>query len=329
MQDPENGKIQGESIPVFKRRRTRRHRRNRLIRRTLAIVFLAVLTAGASTLALMYFSPSIFEARQVPTITLQSARSTHAAEVNEILSAAQSGRPIYPYSVVPGGVEDAKELKLAAEHDPVVAAHYAGFDYERAHIVQLTLAQTVHVSYRIGNKIYWTHRRIKLKKGEKLLTDGRITARTRCANRVEETPQQAAAPNEPAAEQFEDPMGSGAGTAMQAPPALFNSAFLSRPEMPGLGAPGPLTLYNPLEGGTFVPLSPPPLPTLCSPLKKKQNGQNDFGVEVNGKTKTLDPCESAGGSIGTTPEPGTWLLFITGIGLIGWQARRKLIGFGP
>lgn len=326
MQGPENGK--DENIPVLRRRRTRRHHRNRLIRRSLAAVFLAVLTAGASTLALMYFSPSLFQAKQnVPLTTQPELTQNHAAAVNEVVSHSPSGRPVYPYSVVPGGVEDAKELKWVAEHDPVVAAHYAGFDYERAHIVQLTLAQTVHVSYRIGNKIYWTRRRIKLKKGEKLLTDGRITARTRCANRVEETPQQAAAPNEPAAEKFEDPIGSGVGTAMQSPPASFNSAFLSHPEMPGLGAPGPLTLYNPLEGGTFVPLSPPPLPALCSPLKKKKDGEIEFDAAPGGTKKKLNPCESGGGSIGTAPEPGTWILFITGIGFIGWQARRKLFGY--
>jgi hypothetical protein len=312
---------------MVRRRRTRRHRRNVLIRRSLTAVFLTVLTAGASILALMYFSPSLFEAKQIPTIRVQPNLSNQAVEVNQAISTPQSGRPVYPYSVVPGGVEDAKELKWVAEHDPVVAAHYAGFDYERAHIVQLTLAQTVYVSYRIGNKIYWTRRRIKLKKGEKLLTDGRITARTRCANRVEETPQQAAAPNEPSAEKFEDPIGSGVGTAMQAPPASFNSAFLSHPQMPGLGAPGPLTLYNPLEGGTFIPLSPPPLPTLCSPLKKKKDGEIEFDGEISGKKKTVNPCGAGGGSIGTAPEPGTWILFITGIGFIGWQARRKLLRF--
>ena len=29
-------------------------------------------------------------------------------------------RPVYPYSVVSGGVRDVAELKWAAEHDPVV-----------------------------------------------------------------------------------------------------------------------------------------------------------------------------------------------------------------
>ena len=66
--------------------------------------------------------------------------------LDNILSQERQPRPVYPYSVVPGGVEDAKELKWVAEHDPVVAAHYAGFDYNHAQVVRLTLARTVYMS---------------------------------------------------------------------------------------------------------------------------------------------------------------------------------------
>src|SRR5258706_14496194 len=152
---------------------------------------LAVLTVGVSTFALMYFGPSLFHARQSAPSSLDRYElgSNRAAAVNQILSHAQPSRPVYPYSVVPGGVEDVKELKWVAEHDPIVGAHYAGFDYARAQVVRLTLARTVYVSDRMGNRIYWTRRRVRLHKGEKLITDGRMTARRRSANRVEETPQ--------------------------------------------------------------------------------------------------------------------------------------------
>src|SRR5258707_6978244 len=89
---------------------------------------------------------------------------------NQILSEARPTRPVYPYSVVAGGIEDAKELKWVAEHDPIVGAHYAGFNYAHAQVVRLTLARTVYLSYRIGNNIYWTHRRVTLHKGVKLIT---------------------------------------------------------------------------------------------------------------------------------------------------------------
>ncbi len=316
---------QSGNIQVVVRRRTRRHRRNRAIRRWLGAAVIAIFAAGISTLALTYFSPSLFHARQSLPFALQQNELSRnrAVTLNQVLSQAPPQRPVYPYSVVPGGVEDAKELKWVAEHDPIVGAHYAGFDYAHAQVVRLTLARTVYVSYRIGNRIYWTRHRVTLRKGEKLITDGRMTARTRCANRVEETPQQAeASPVEPAPEKFEEPIRAGEGTAMQAPPAAFQSALLNRPEVPGLGPAGPLSLYDPFVGGNFVPISLPPLPEgVCGPVTKKK-GSTGFDVEgdTTGKKKKLGPC----GTTETVPEPGTWVLFASGLAAIYWQARRKL-----
>ena len=175
----------------------------------------------------MYFSPSFFRAeRSAPPLLSGSDLNARMAAVDQILSQAQPSRPVYPFSVVPGGVQDVNELKWVAEHDPIVGAHYAGFNYDRAQVVRLTLARTVYVSYRIGNHIYWSRRRIKLKRGEKLITDGRITARTRCANRVEEAPQQQQAEaTEPAPERFDEPSGIGEGTAVQAPPPPSNPPY--------------------------------------------------------------------------------------------------------
>jgi PEP-CTERM motif len=324
--DPENGKIHVR----VRRRRTRRHRRNRLIRRSLAFAIFAVLTAGVSTLALMYFSPSLFRASQStpPAAEQHQVGRNGPVTFNPVLSNVRPPRPVYPYSVVPGGVADAKELKWVAEHDPVVAAHYAGFDYDHAQVVRLTLARTVYVSYRIGNRIYWTRRRVKLRKGETLITDGRMTARTRCANRVEETAQQEASPVEPPVQKFDQPARAGRGTSTQAPPVLFESALLNRPEAPGLGPMGPLSLYNPFVGGGGVSISPPPLPVgLCAPpVKKKGSSGIDGGTDLGAKKKKVPggPCGNGSGSLGIVPEPGTWIMFASGLAAIYWQARRRL-----
>jgi hypothetical protein len=247
----------------------------------------------------------------------------HARILRQVLSQPQSSRPVYPYSVVPGGVEDVKELKWVAEHDPVVAAHYAGFDYARAQVVRLTLARTVYLSYRIGNHIYWTSHRVTLKKGEKLITDGRLTARTRCANRVEETPQQqAAAPVEPPMVKFDEPVKAGSGTAVQFPPVPYTSALLSRPAAFGLDSAGPLSLYDPFVGGNLIAFSPAPLPEgVCAPINKK--GTSGDEVTVNGKKKKLGPC--GGGAGATVPEPATWILLASGLGFIFWQARARFV----
>jgi len=322
--DPGIGNVQ-----VVRRRPSRRHLRNRLIRRWFASAAIALFIAGASTLALKYLSPSLFQAQQSTPPTFQQAELSRERliKVDQALSqmAPSAGRPVYPYSVVPGGVEDARELKWVAEHDPIVAAHYAGFDYDHARVVRLTLARTAYVSYRIGNRVYWSHRRVTLHKGEKVITDGRITARSRCANRVEEAPQQQAAPVEPPVEKFDEPMQPGSGTAMQTPPVPFESALLNRSPGPGLGAVGPLSLYDPVSGGSWTPLSPPPLPSgLCGPTKKKGTGSAGCCVggegEGTGKNKNGSPC----GGPGIVPEPGTWVMLASGLAAIFWQARRKL-----
>ncbi len=224
-------------------------------------------------------------------------------------------RPVYPYSIVPGGVNDARELKWVAEHDPVVAAHYAGFDYDHARVVQLVLARTVYLSYRIGNHVYWTRHRVKLKKGEKLITDGKITGRTRCANRVEEVPQQATSSSEPPVAKFDEP--ARPGSAMGTPPVPFQSALSTRPGVPGLGPTAPLGVYTPIEGGGWVPIAPPPLPVgVCGPVKKKGPGGTP-------PKKKPGPCSPGTGGGGEVPEPGTWLLVASGLGAMYWQARRK------
>ena len=324
MPDPEQGNIQ----VVSRRRRSRRHHRNRLFRRWLVAATIGVFAIGLSAVALNYLSPSLFRAGQSPSSALRQAELSNSRipELNPVVAAPSSDRPVYPYSVVPGGVQDVKELKWVAEHDPVVAAHYAGFDYERAQVVRLTLARTVYMSYRIGNHIYWTRRRLTLHKGEKLITDGRMTARTRCGNRVEETPQQAAAPVEPPANKFDEPMQPNDGTAQSSPPVPFESALLNRPAAPGFGPVGPLSQYNPFVGGVWIPLAPPPLPTgLCGPNKTKGKGENASALTSGTGTKGKgNPCGGVSTGTGVVPEPGTWLLFASGLAAIYWQARRQL-----
>jgi hypothetical protein len=289
------------------------------------VAVLVVFIASVSIFALQYFGPSIFSGRQSPTHAVDaSALSLNRGNAfNQILSEARPTRPVYPYSVVAGGVEDANELKWVAEHDPIVGAHYAGFDYAHARIVRLTLARTAYLSYRIGNHIYWTRRRVTLHKGENVITDGRMTARTRCANRVEEKPQQqAVSPAEPPMQRFDEPVRPGEGIAMQSPAVPFESAFLSRPQMPGFEAVGPLSLYDPFVGGSFIPLSPPPLPAgLCTPVKTK--GATGAVSGASGKKKNTLACAVTGGPE-PVPEPGTWLLFASGLAAIYWQARRKI-----
>ncbi|EKU83007.1 hypothetical protein HMPREF9710_01736 [Massilia timonae CCUG 45783] len=104
--------------------------------------------------------------------------------------AAEQGaaRRIYPFSIIPGGVADADELARVIRTDAVVAAHYAGFDVANARAVTVTKPRAVYVSYRKGDQVYWTKKKLMLAPGETLLTDGRNEMRARCANRISDVP---------------------------------------------------------------------------------------------------------------------------------------------
>ena len=307
---------------MVRRRRTRRHRRNRQLRRVLLLVFCAGLAIGFASVAPQHLSPSLFRASR----SVGPDREAGEASRNILLLTEQESlrqienRPVYPYSVVAGGVRDASELKWAAEHDPVVRSHYAGFDYDHARVVRLVLARTVYLSYRIGNKVYWTRHRVTLKKGETVITDGKMIARTRCANRVEEVPQQAMSSSEPPAAKFEEPVEPATGTAVASPPVPFESALLNRPAAPGLGPAPPLSLVDPFGNGTWVPIAPPPLPGVCG-VGKNKNGSG--GTEGGtGKKKKGNPCGGGGGG-GEVPEPGTWLLVASGLAAMYWKTRQR------
>jgi hypothetical protein len=310
----------GNTETVIRRRPTRRHRRNQFFRRAALFIVIVSLTFALASVALQYLSPSLMNRAAKPATPEQTSAEANAnllAITQKEASRSVEDRPVYRYSVVPGGIKDARELKWVAEHDPVVASHYAGFDYEHARLVRLVLARTAYVSYRIGNHVYWTRHRISLKKGETVLTDGKITARTRCGNRVEEMPQQATSSSEPPAAKFEEPVQPAIGTAVQNPPVPFQSALTNRPSVPGLGPAPLLSLYDPFGRGVWIPIEPPPLPGVCGPNKK------GTVTVTSGKKKKGDPCGGPGGK-GEVPEPGTWLLVATGLSGMYWMARHRL-----
>lgn len=321
----QSGSATEKLVTVIRRRRTRRHRRNRGIRRVLAAAFCVGLVIGFASVALQHLSPSLFHASTPGPDPRAVAASQDILSLTQQESQRQiESRPVYPYSVVPGGVRDVNELKWAAEHDPVVAAHYAGFDYDHAQVEVLKATLTAYVSYRIGKKVYWMHRPVSLKKGETVITvHGLVRARARCGNRVEEVPQQATSSSEPPAAKFEEPTNPSTGTAVANPPVPFQSALLNRPALPGLGPAPPLSLYDPFVGEPWVPISPPPLPGVCG-VGKNKNGTVVVVVEGPGKKKTVNGCGS-GPSGGEVPEPGTWLLVATGLAAMLWMTRQKFV----
>ena len=97
-------------------------------------------------------------------------------------------RPVYRYSVIPGGAYSAVELRAKLRWDEVAAGHYQPFDLARLRTIESKFSVPVYFSYRVDHAIYWTRRPMRIPNGEVLLTDGRLYARTRCGNRISETP---------------------------------------------------------------------------------------------------------------------------------------------
>jgi PEP-CTERM motif-containing protein len=116
-----------------------------------------------------------------------------------------NSRPVYPYSIIPGGVTNPRELKSAIATDPVVASHYSGFDLTKARVVLLKKDLAAFVSYRKGNNVYWTSHKLVVHAGENVITDGHRLARTRCGNQISETAVKPVNSKDPTIAELETP----------------------------------------------------------------------------------------------------------------------------
>jgi hypothetical protein len=208
----------------------------------------------------------------VPAIGVQnfSPITLHSDDDANILSQGaeleNDGRVYYPYSVIPGGARNEVELRRAVAHDGVVANHYADFDVEKTRVMRLTEARALFVSYRVGNRIFWTKNRMTLPEGETVLTDGAHMARTRCGNRLSEVPGEPVLMAEPSPEAMELPAARGPLAVLvppaEIPPVPPPTTGIVAPETP----PGaifipPIVPIYPTSGGPFpsgVPPTPPP-----------------------------------------------------------------------
>jgi hypothetical protein len=219
---------------------------------------------------------------------------------------SRSRRLVYPYSVVPGGVSSAEELRQAASHDPVVASHYSSFNFRRARLIEVKQPQKVYLSYRLRNKVYWTVRQASLHPGEKLLTDGNLTARTRCGNQVSVLPQVATSPEEPTLAELDRPDAVASG--IEGFPRALNSDLLNvDPGMP--------LHHSPTSGSGFTGGAGPPGVFVPPPI--------GGGGGAGGGTGGGGGGGGGGNPPPATPEPGTILLVLSGAGMIFARYRKR------
>jgi uncharacterized membrane protein YgcG len=205
----------------------------------------ALVFSAAATQATVRVHHRILMARSRAAAALAVVPAPAVVDAGPELAAGRKldGRPLYPYSVIPGGVLSAPELKTAVLHDPVVAAHYADFDVEKAHVVRLDADRAMFVSYRLNNRVFWTTRALVIHKGELLISDGAHAARTRCGNRLSETPVGPVSPQQPPANVLVTPEA----------PVLFTGNYPTAPGFP-LFPPGvPGAPASPPVGGIVPP----------------------------------------------------------------------------
>jgi hypothetical protein len=256
----------------------------RMSRRLAALVVLAA-EVGLASIAV---APKHYDKNSsAQTLALAPANpEDFSIDYSDLLSTV--GR-LLPYSVIPGGVESARELDDAVHNDPVVAQHYSGFDAANSRIISLNRERAVYVSYRMGDQVFWTNRRLLLRRGETLITDGANEARTRCGNRISDTLQAPVSSNQPVLE------------ALERYPAI-----------------GPLDTSN-LPFDTAL-ISPAPLS-----LPATTDTERGFFMTPSGPFAPAPGSASIIGSLPAapvvTPEPSTVLLFSAG--LSGWLLVRR------
>lgn len=235
-------------------------------------------------------------------------------------------RKVFRYSVVPGGVFTPEELRMARESDPVVALHYADFGKD-TRITTLKEDMYVYISYRKGDKVYYSKKKHKVCKGEVVITDGKNYARTRCANRITKIFRPPAiAFDEPKAPEFDyiDPPAS-ADVVPQDP--VMTSNYYGLPDGPGYapavpqaqtganpGPPGPVNEYGPGPNEVIYPS--------LSPLGTSTPGQ--FGTPTGNTTTppVVVPPVTA------VPEPTEWPLVLAcsiGLLLLGSIRKKRLL----
>lgn len=247
------------------------------------------------------------------TATVEPSNKTVAADASAVKSPFRSHdgrilRAVYPYSVIPGGVESVQELRKDIAEDPVVRAHYSGFDLSHAHVIRLQREQLAYVSYRMGNEVYWTTHKLRLAKNEAVITDGTHTARSRCGNLVSETPVLPTSPKEPAVASLDAAnlpgiVPAGGTEPVVAPPL----AITIPPTAPGGPFIIPPVLVVPPGGGSPPdPPTGPGGPSIIPPV---------FVVPL-GDGPPPDPPVTA------LPEPPTVLLLLISLPLLWMLGKR-------
>jgi hypothetical protein len=302
---------------------TSRKRRSHTDRSRAWLLWSAVLACIVAALVVSMLMPSGRE--QTPEM---NAASPERVALDDTLSddIDAATRTVYRHSVVAGGVHSQYELRNAIAMDAVVAAHYTNVTVSDARMEKVREPRLAYMSYRIGDRIYWTKHKMALQVGEAILTDGRNEIRARCGNCISDKPMQPTLLAEPAAAEFDratvvpstEVMPSGAPTAPEFTLAAIPEGFGGDPGglvvggFPALGSSTPPPGLIPPGGGPTPIGDPDPDPGL-DPDPEPGPGP--------GPNPGDDPPP-----VVPVPEPGSLILVGTGIAAFAigrLRARRS------
>jgi len=233
----------------------------------------------------------------------------------------RSLRPDYPYSVIPGGAYSPAELRYANNNDPVVHAHYADFHMDSARLVMLTDDRYQYVSYRMHDQVFWTRNKLRIPKGEILLTDGYNYARTRCGNRLASKPQSKTAAIQPSTRLLSLP---------DFRPELLKKGDVQIAPAPPLGELAQNFPALPFEMPTLAPYLPPlvqnvtPAP-ISVPMMPIGGGGYAPPVGVVPNSPGTQPAGVPPPTpIAEVPEPASLYLFGAALGVSLWLLTRMI-----
>jgi hypothetical protein len=310
-------------------RSTRRDRTSRSAR--LAWTGFLILTLGAA-----WYGTRLVTHKSATAIASQLQKHDIAWPARRGLAASGNQQPgarlIYPFSLVPGGIATIDELKRAIAGDPALAAHYAGFNLLNARVTLLGRDRLAYVSYRKDNRIFWTTKKVRLTKGEKVITDGVHTIRARCGNLASDgrqsptsatEPLEAVLDNAPTPGTSPDPE-SFAGITQAATETVASVRPAASANQQG---PGDSVLYvspivlSPSGGGGRSSNSPNALlPTVTPPV----NPATVNPAPVNLPPVSLPPVDPATPPpVVAVPEPSTLIMLLAAVPLFWLLLRRQ------
>lgn len=173
----------------------------------LVVSLAALVVAGLALLKASRPAPPLVSAGQ-----LQSSWDDQYAAQVEASAASAVELPWYGLCAR-FAVRSVEDFRREVYARPMLTKRFADFDWGSARLLALDQTLTAHVSYLKDDQIGWTRRRLTLREGEKLITDGATTVRTYCCNEITDGPLPPFLTDDPPAWAIDPPEESAAGAA--------------------------------------------------------------------------------------------------------------------